>query len=210
MRIPRRSTRVAIVAVTAALAVAAARIAAPSHAAHSRFSAALACGVDRWGIKTLKDRPRLMRARSTTIAHLISLRRPRRYPPPARLPIEHQIFTVVAAVTLVQPETDLDNHVYLASGPSAMITETPSPICMAGANPYRRRQMANSRRVARVCPRARVTGVAFFDHINGQTWGAAPNAIELHPVLDFACLPAEAPAARPNARSLRPRTRTSP
>jgi len=28
--------------------------------------------------------------------------------------------------------------------------------------------------------------VAFFDYQHGQT-GVAPNAIELHPVLDFAC-----------------------
>jgi hypothetical protein len=47
--------------------------------------------------------------------------------------------------------------------------------------------MANSRRAARICRRARVTGVAFFDYLHGQT-GVAPNGIELHPVLDFACL----------------------
>jgi hypothetical protein len=33
----------------------------------------------------------------------------------------------------------------------------------------------------------RVVGVAFFDFQHGQT-GVAPNAIELHPILDFACL----------------------
>jgi hypothetical protein len=32
-----------------------------------------------------------------------------------------------------------------------------------------------------------VTGVLFFDYPHGQT-GVAPNAIEVHPVLDFACL----------------------
>jgi hypothetical protein len=49
--------------------------------------------------------------------------------------------------------------------------------------------MANARKVARLCSRARVTGVAFFDYQHGQT-GVAPNAIELHPVLGFACLSA--------------------
>jgi hypothetical protein len=68
-----------------------------------------------------------------------------------------------------------------------MIAETPSPLCAKGATGYRRRQMANSRRAARICRRARVTGVAFFDYLHGQT-GVAPNGIELHPVLDFACL----------------------
>lgn len=47
--------------------------------------------------------------------------------------------------------------------------------------------LSNARAVARVCSKARVTGVAFFDYQHGQT-GVAPNAIELHPVLEFACL----------------------
>jgi hypothetical protein len=47
--------------------------------------------------------------------------------------------------------------------------------------------MINSRRVARICGRARVSGVAFFDFLHGQT-GVARNGIELHPVLGFACL----------------------
>jgi hypothetical protein len=32
-----------------------------------------------------------------------------------------------------------------------------------------------------------MVGVAFFDFLHGQT-GVAPNGIELHPVLGFACL----------------------
>jgi hypothetical protein len=55
---------------------------------------------------------------------------------------------------------------------------------VAGATPYRRRQMRGSRRVARLCRRARLGGVAFFDYLHGQT-GVAPNRIELHPILDF-------------------------
>jgi len=47
--------------------------------------------------------------------------------------------------------------------------------------------MNDARRAARVCSRARVVGVAFFDYDHGQT-GVAPNAIEFHPVLGFACL----------------------
>ena len=47
--------------------------------------------------------------------------------------------------------------------------------------------MENARSVARLCSRAQVTGVAFFDFLHGQT-GVAPNGIELHPVLDFICL----------------------
>jgi hypothetical protein len=47
--------------------------------------------------------------------------------------------------------------------------------------------MAAARRRVRVCARARIVGVAFFDFLHGQT-GVAPNGIELHPVLGFACL----------------------
>jgi hypothetical protein len=47
-----------------------------------------------------------------------------------------------------------------------------------------------------VCAKARVVGVAFFDYKHGQT-GVAPNAIELHPVLGFACLSKAGPPPPP-------------
>jgi hypothetical protein len=56
-----------------------------------------------------------------------------------------------------------------------------------GATAFRRRQMRNARAKVRLCANARVVCVAFFDFNHGQT-GVAPNAIELHPILDFACL----------------------
>ena len=58
------------------------------------------------------------------------------------------------------------------------------------ATSYRKRQMRNAREVVRLCAEARVVGVAFWDFKHGQT-GVAPNAIELHPILGFACLSAE-------------------
>jgi hypothetical protein len=178
--------RALIVVVVVVVAAVATRVAAPAHQRRARFSAALACGVERWPIKTLKDRPRLLRARPTTVAHLTGLPRPA-YLPPTRLPFEHRMFTVVARVTLHRLEDDLDYHLVLRSGPRTMIAETPSAVCTKGATAYRRKQMAGSRRLARICSRARVTGVAFFDFLHGQT-GVAPNGIELHPVLGFACL----------------------
>ncbi|HEV8463144.1 MAG TPA: hypothetical protein VGQ38_20825 [Gaiellaceae bacterium] len=47
--------------------------------------------------------------------------------------------------------------------------------------------MQRARGQVRLCARAAVTGVAFFDFDHGQT-GVAPKAIELHPVLAFRCL----------------------
>jgi hypothetical protein len=104
---------------------------------------------------------------------------------------------VVAAVTLVRREDDQDLHLVLfepwdelqpgRSRPDHMIAEVPFLGCTAHAKPYRRRQMRLARREVKMCARARVTGVAFFDFLHGQT-GVAPNAIELHPILSFACL----------------------
>jgi hypothetical protein len=146
------------------------------------------CGVERWTVKTLKDRPRLLPVRNTTIAYLVS----RRAPHPllvTRLPFERHVFRVTAAVTLDRPEADSDFHLVLSDGTHTMIAESPSPSCTAGATPLRRRQMAQARTHVQLCAKARVTGVAFFDFQHGQT-GVAPNAIELHPVLAFRCLTA--------------------
>jgi hypothetical protein len=107
--------------------------------------------------------------------------------PDTRLPFERHIYTVTAAVTLTRHEADDDIHLLLSDGTRTMIAESPDPGCTTGATPVRRAQMAAARLVVRVCSRARVTGVAFFDFPHGQT-GVAPNAIELHPVLVFRCL----------------------
>jgi hypothetical protein len=74
----RRASVVVLIVLVAAVA---ARVAAPAHERPARFSAALACGVERWGIKTLKDRPRLLRARPTTVAHLTAVPRPASFRP---------------------------------------------------------------------------------------------------------------------------------
>lgn len=166
-------------ALAAALAVG---IVAPrSHAASHA-----ACGVERWTVKTLQDRPRLVPARKTTIHYLITRPAPA-YLPDTRLPFEHRVFTVYAANTLVRPEADGDLHLVLRQGGNHMIAEAPSPSCDSRATPLRRRQMRVARSHVRSCARARVTGVAFFDTDHGQT-GVAPNAIELHPILSFSCL----------------------
>ena len=175
-------TRFVLIALSVAtLATSAAMAAATRHATSKS-----ACVGDRWTVKTLQDRPHLLPARKTTIHFLITRPAPSRLPA-TRLPFEHHVFTVTAAVVLVRPEGDFDLHVVLQSGRDHMITEAPSPSCDRQATPYRRRQMRAARNHVRLCARARVTGVAFFDFDHGQT-GVAPNAIELHPILGFTCL----------------------
>jgi hypothetical protein len=142
--------------------------------------------VERWTVKTLQDRPRLLPARATTVHDLVTLLTPAVHPA-TRLPFEHNVFTVTAAVTLVRREDDGDFHLVLRSGSDHMIAEAPSASCDPKAPLQYRQAMALARELVRVCARARVTGVAFFDFQHGQT-GVAPNAIELHPILGFHCL----------------------
>lgn len=139
-------------------------------------------------MKTLQDGPTLLPAQSATIAYLVSRPAPASLPD-RRLPFERHIFSVTAAVTLVRSEDDGDLHVVLSDQRGrTMIAESPSsPSCASRATPTRRHQMAEARAHVRQCTKARVTGVAFFDFIHGQT-GVAPNGIELHPVLAFRCL----------------------
>jgi predicted RNase H-like nuclease len=104
---------------------------------------------------------------------------------------------VTAAVTLVRQEADQDLHIVIQVGPvqvgpAHMIVEAPNaPTCTPNATAYRKRQMIAARKAVLSagagCARAQITGVAFFDFLHGQT-GVAPNGIELHPILGFACL----------------------
>jgi hypothetical protein len=165
----RPSRRVALVVVIALLATVAARIAAPAPARHVRFSAALACGVERWQVKTLQDKPRLIRAKTSTLANLTGLPRPTPFPT-TRLPTERHIYSVVAAVTLVRQEADQDLHIVLEDGPAHMIAESPTvPSCTVNATAYRRQQMRDARNAVRLCAQARVVGVAFWDFKHNQT-----------------------------------------
>jgi hypothetical protein len=108
--------------------------------------------------------------------------------PATRLPFERHIFSVIAAVTLVRQEADQDLHLVLERRGKHMIAEAPNaPFCTANATGYRKRQMASARANVRLCARAHVVGVAFWDYFHHQT-GVAPNAIELHPILGFECL----------------------
>ena len=184
----RRGVRLAarpslLVGAAVALAALSALVGSPASAQRTTRDA---CGVERWTVKTLQDRPRLLPVREARIAYLVS--RPAPHPlPDTRLPFERHVFRVTAAVTLVRAEDDSDLHLVLSDGTRTMIAESPSPACTARATPTRRRQMAQARQRVSLCIRAVVTGVAFFDFKHGQT-GVAPNAIELHPVLAFHCL----------------------
>ena len=65
------------------------------------------CGVERWTVKTLQDRPTLRPVRKTTVLALTRLPAPASLPD-TRLPFERSVFRVVAQVTLVRSEDDSD------------------------------------------------------------------------------------------------------
>jgi hypothetical protein len=172
----------ALASVIAAAFIASTAPAGADVAAHARSL----CGVERWTVKTLQDRPTLLPVHTTTVRFLVTRPAPSTLPS-TRLPFERHVYRVTAAVTLVRSEDDGDFHLVLRDGALHMIAEAPSTSCVAGATAVRRAQMRAARAVVRLCARAQITGVAFFDFTHGQT-GVAPNAIELHPVLGFRCL----------------------
>jgi hypothetical protein len=79
-------------------------------------------------------------------------------------------------------------HLVLRGGAAHMVAESPNArFCIVDATAYRKKQMAKARDKVRVCAHARIVGVVFWDRPHNVT-GRAPNSIELHPILDFACL----------------------
>jgi hypothetical protein len=155
------------------------------------------CGVERWAVKTDADAGKidLQSTTPTTIASLRALKAPSSLPANNRVaPTETTVFRVQATLTEYKLEDDSDYHMVLrdASG-NTMISEIPDPTCVGSSSPLRSKAAnARSEFNARFHPTSSfqtanvpvtVTGVGFFDFQHGQT-GVAPNAIELHSVLD--------------------------
>ena len=121
------------------------------------------CGAERWAVKTLQDRPRLLPVHTASIAYLVSRPAPLGLPA-TRLPFERHVFRLHAAVELIRSEADSDLHVVLSDGERTMIAEAPSGSCDGAAVLARRKQMSRARAAVRACASATVTGVAFFDY----------------------------------------------
>jgi hypothetical protein len=158
---------------------------------------ALACGHDRWDVKTLSD-PAASQvkptAQSATVAQLIALPAP--LLPTSRVAEEFNTYELSGTITFAKLEGDSDIHMVLADDAGqTMILEAVCPGC--APNSIVGAQIAAVRKAVEaqfptaaaggtdtVAVPVTVTGVAFFDHLHGQT-GVAPNGIELHPVLSF-------------------------
>jgi hypothetical protein len=185
--------------------------------------------VERWAVKTGTDpaasQVNLSDVHDTTVADLGKLPVPPGFSQDAgRLPdsAEMNVYRVQASLVEFKMEADSDYHLVLhdAAG-HTMIAEVPQPACVHGSSPFLAGITSARQEFDAKYPTAgnsvwhsagvpvTVTGVGFFDTPHGQT-GVAPNAIELHPVLDVIFASAS-PSSWPHgwART-RPTRRTSP
>jgi hypothetical protein len=158
------------------------------------------CGVERWSVKTGTDADagsiNLQSTSSTTIAALDAIPAPSSLPENNRVkPTETTVYQLNATLTEYKLEADSDYHLVLSDGSGhTMIGEIPDPACVGSSSPLRSSiQKARSEFDAKYTATGSfktanvpvtITGVGFFDFDHGQT-GVAPNAIELHAVLDI-------------------------
>ena len=170
------------------------------------------CGVERWSVKTGTDADAqsvgLANPQPTTIAQLIALPAPNPIPKDSRVtPTETTVFVVNATLTDYKLEGgskgDSDYHLVLQDDQgNTMVAEIPSPDCVGDGSPFSA-QVASARakfdsqftagssfQTANIP--VKVTGVGFFDFAHGQH-GAAPNVIEIHPILDIVFNPQTQP-----------------
>jgi PKD repeat protein len=156
-------------------------------------------GVERWSVKVLTDNIAntvVFAPKTTTVAHLVSIITPTPNPyMPRYQPVEDSTYKVTCKITIKKAEADSDFHLVLSNGTQTLIGEIPDPICASvAASPYANlfqacRNFINaniaSGNVSNVnIPSVTITGVAFVDPPHGQT-GAAPNNLELHPIIDI-------------------------
>jgi hypothetical protein len=185
----------------------------------------LACGVERWSIKTGTDaqarKVNTTKIYTTTLFHMIRLQAPADPSPYSRdAPVETTTWQLTAKLIRIKEETDSDFHLVLEdSGGRTMIAEAPFPGCIGSSSPfihqinYVRSKLVNLYHPLSSgweYPHQTVTvkGVGFFDFKHGQS-GVAPNAIELHPLLGFAIgnktkLPTAGPPPAPAKPTPRP------
>jgi len=155
----------------------------------------MGCGTERWDIKTGTDSQASQISlvpQPNTIAALVAL-------PAAgggttrEMPTETTVWQLSnVTLTELKEESDSDYHMVLSDGSKTLIAEIPAPSCTttSGWKCFVSRarsevDAAYAVTTTPIYPAATVTvrGVGFFDYPHGQN-GVAPNAIELHPVLE--------------------------
>lgn len=156
------------------------------------------CGTERWEVKTLSDPARdyvRLEPVDATVEELVALQPSWDFVLGSRnAPVETTVYRVQARLVAWRPEDDGDIHLILAGlrdSAATMIAEIPDPGCSGACRSGFAEQYARARQAFETWVNApdrleeaivTVRGVGFFDRNHGQI-GAAPNYIELHPVL---------------------------
>jgi len=161
----------------------------------------LACGIERWFVKTLADddASRVDPAVVTPISiqdlngfagHCGSL------PDRRTFPEEFRVFEVVGRITYVAHEVDRDYHIAIedpAAPGFSVVTELADTLCqgavrsphlttLMGAQAMFSTLVGSRSPTALVGTTVRLKGVGFYDFDHGQR-GRSRNCIELHPIL---------------------------
>ncbi len=161
----------------------------------------LACGVERWPVKTLSDvnasRVNLDQVQTTTIKALNGFASHCSGLPDARTYAEEfQTFEVIGRITYVKLEDDRDYHIAVADpqdGSYTIVTEVADIACEGAVSSPHRDALATARNAfvsllggrspsSLVGTTVRLRGVGFFDFNHGQN-GRSRNCMELHPVV---------------------------
>lgn len=161
------------------------------------------CGKERWSQKTATDGAPYVEAdppETWTVEQLLALEAPRYKEGRAREGVELKVVRVVAYLRKVKLEPDGDVHIVISGAADSpdgqtMVVEFPNPDC-AKNSPFRDRMSAARQALVGVLgavygrnfrtlstpARVELVGIIFFDKRHGAT-GAAPNGVELHPVV---------------------------
>jgi len=167
------------------------------------------CGSWRWGIKTLSD-PDASGVNYTPVPKVIS--ELHQLPPPSELktstprliPFEFGVYRLRARLKEYKREADHDFHVVIAdinNSSRTMVAEVVDPACPGARDSVRASafravrqkfigrfgEPTGSFKLVPGQPVAILIGVGFFDQCGAghKPRGAAPNCVELHPVLDL-------------------------
>ena len=153
-------------------------------------------GVERWAVKVLVDAAAVQvnyTPLPTTIDSLIHIPTTPSTSAPRMAGKEFQSYLFTCNITIKKNEDDNDYHLVLKSGTETMIGEVPDPVCSAAASSVHVNEFISARNWVNahigtgavsnvnIAP-VDVTGVSFVDVPHGQT-GAAPNQMEIHPIL---------------------------
>ena len=158
------------------------------------------CGVERWSIKTGTDSQapsiNLSTYISSTIYNFRQSTAPSSLPANSRIaPRELNQYQLSGTLTKYIKEGDSDYHLVIVDGSGrTMIIEIPAPNCVGAGSPFgpgisNARKQFDARFTATTSFKTTSTavtvrGIGFWDYLHGQT-GAAPNGIEVHPVLNI-------------------------